>query len=71
MKSSGVVLIILVIWSILPLAHFIPMILSFAYANFETVSGSKFLPVLLGTLYKIIGRDIESAIAEKWSTNEC
>ena len=54
-------LAILVIWLILPLASLIPTIFSiFDYS--KQVSGEIFIPVRLGTLYKIIGIETELLI---------
>ena len=48
-------------WDILPLASFIATILSIL-DKARHVSGNMFKPVLLGTLYKIIGNLVELAI---------
>ena len=48
-------------WEILPLASFIATILSIL-DKARHVSGNIFNPVLLGTLYKIIGNVVEFAI---------
>ena len=46
----------------LPVAAFIATILSTSFASLTAVSGSILHPVLLGTLYMIIGRSIDLAI---------
>ena len=52
---------ILAIWDIFPLASFIATIFS-VLDNSKQVSGNIFNPVLLGTLYKIIGYVVLLAI---------
>ena len=52
---------ILATWDISPLASFIATIFEILESS-KQVSGEIFTPVLLGTLYKIIGRETLSAI---------
>ena len=61
-KSSPHKLEILETWEIFPLASLIPIILSILESS-KQVSGNIFMPVLLGTLYKIIGKEVDSEIA--------
>ena len=49
-------------WDILPLASFMATIL-FILDKARQVFGDMFRPVLLGTLYKIIGKVVDDAIA--------
>ena len=48
--------IVLAVIEILPVASFTPTILSTSFTNVAIVSGCKVHPVLLGTLYIIIGQ---------------